>query len=554
MRVFFLSFIVLFASCLNAMDVNKSDINEELNKTTLVVDKKKTIPPEIVEAENKLKALESSVKDNIWLIQYSNHQKYNNLKKEYDDTRAAYRREKNEEKKSNLDKKLKTISEQIDLLKDYSAAPFTKILEVKNLGEQERIANPIEILSGISDIKNLLNQKSEYRNNLNSLSMLIAKFEEKKNLLNLLLSDDPDNEDLKNKIETLNLKMNEFLSVQEIGKTTFDVYSKRIDERINSIRLDITEQIKRAINIIALIIFVILLSILFKYIAKKSIKDDDRIYTTNKVINFLNVTLIIIIVFLAYIENVTYFVTVLGFASAGIAIAMKDMFMSMLGWLVITVGGSFHVGDRIRVKKLSGELYVGDIIDISILRMTIYEDVTYTTYTESRRAGRIIFIPNNYIFTELIANYTHYGMKTVWDGIDILLTFDSNHQKATHLIQNIARKYSKGYTEMAKKSMNKLRRQYSIKNSSMEPRIFQFFEPYGIKISVWYMTNSYASLNLRSNISGEILDAIRNEDDITIAYPTQTLYLRDKNSNINQTLETQEIKNEEKTQIKEENS
>ena len=39
----------------------------------------------------------------------------------------------------------------------------------------------------------------------------------------------------------------------------------------------------------------------------------------------------------------------------------------------------------------------------------------------------------------------------------------------------------------------------------------------------WYFTNSYATLALRSTISTEILDAFKAADDITIAYPTQTL-------------------------------
>ena len=160
-----------------------------------------------------------------------------------------------------------------------------------------------------------------------------------------------------------------------------------------------------------------------------------------------------------------------------------------------------------------------------MLRMTLFEDVSYSTYKVNRRAGRIIFIPNNYIFTDLIANYAHYGMKTVWDGIDIAISFDSNHKKAAYIAKTIARKYSKGYTEIAKRQMTKLRSQYSIKNPNVEPRIFTFFEPYGINVSVWFMSNSYATLALRSTISAELIDAFNKEDDIKIAYPTQTMYL-----------------------------
>ena len=157
--------------------------------------------------------------------------------------------------------------------------------------------------------------------------------------------------------------------------------------------------------------------------------------------------------------------------------------------------------------------------------MTVFEDVTYSTYKFNRRAGRIVFVPNNYIFTDLIANYSHYGMKTVWDGIDIVISFDSNHKKAVHIAKTIVRKYSKGYTDIAKRQMTKLRSQYSVKNPNVEPRIFTFFEPYGINISSWYMSNSYATLALRSTISAELIDAFNKEDDIKIAYPSQTVWL-----------------------------
>jgi small-conductance mechanosensitive channel len=117
-------------------------------------------------------------------------------------------------------------------------------------------------------------------------------------------------------------------------------------------------------------------------------------------------------------------------------------------------------------------------------------------------------------------------LKTVWDGIDFAITFESNHKKALYLIKEITKKYSKGYTDIARRGLNQLRSQYSLKNTNVEPRIYSFLEPHGIVISTWYMTNSYAALTLRSTISAEIIDAIKKEDDIKIAYPTQTINIK----------------------------
>ncbi|MDQ7061230.1 MAG: mechanosensitive ion channel [Sulfurimonas sp.] len=305
---------------------------------------------------------------------------------------------------------------------------------------------------------------------------------------------------------------------------TSEVYEDRLEILEININKDIEKQTYRLINIGIIIFVIFLFFFLLKLIVKKYITDNERFYMANKIINFANVSFIVLLIFINYIENVSYLVTILGFASAGIAIAMKDWFMSILGWLVIVFGGSIHVGDRIRVD-MDGIKYVGDVMDISLLRMTLMEDITLTSVVDNRRAGRIIFIPNNYVFTRMISNYTHSSLKTVWDGVKITVSFDSNHKKAMHIAKEVAKKYSKGYTDITRKQLNKLRNQYSLKNTNVEPRIFSSIEPNGVSIDAWYLTNAYATLTLRSVISLEIVELFNKADDITIAYPTQKLHI-----------------------------
>lgn len=472
-----------------------------------------------------VEVINTDLKGNVWLTRYSNFILYEQLldKLEKIDNKLKQNSKKLDKKSlQDLQKQQNTLEKQLELLKEFKRSPFSQLVKPPDIEEVPKINSPIAIISGFSYIKQLQSELKTYETRLKNLGILIEKLKSKKELLKLL------NDKISiQELETLNRELKEFSQASDISKTTFAVYSKKLEESITTATSLITAQAKRAFNIAIFILVVILLSFVFKYFAKKYIKDNVRFYMANKVINFINITLIVLILLFAYIENVTYMVTVIGFASAGIAIAMKDMFMSLLGWMVIVFGGSFHVGDRIKVRK-EGASYVGDIIDISLLRMTIFEDITYTSYVENRRTGRVIFIPNNYIFTDLIANYTHLTLKTVWDGIDLTITFDSNHKKAMYLIKNITIKYSKGYTDIARKQLNRLRHQYSLKNTNVEPRIYSFLEPHGLTISTWYMTNSYAALTLRSTLSAEIIEAINKEDDITIAFPTQTIKLNQK--------------------------
>ncbi|MDA3058307.1 mechanosensitive ion channel [Campylobacter sp. VBCF_05 NA6] len=470
----------------------------------------------------QIRAIDEEIKNNLWVSRFANFIGYQELLKQQKILQDEQKSLSDTDEINEIGKKLRAVNEQLSLLKEYEKSPFLDIVAMPETPEPERVSNPFSIITGFSTIRNLQEQKLEQKRKIENLKVLIEKLETKAELYAKVEKISPDDKLIKD-YENLKYEIGEFSSAYELAGTTYDVYEKKINSQITALTADITAQIKRAGNILIWIGIVLALAFLAKFIAKRYVINDENFYLVNKIINVINFTIIVLILLFSYIDNMTHFVTVLGFASAGLAIAMKDMFMSSLGWLVIVFGGTFRVGDRVKVCK-NGVVYVGDIIDISVLRMTIFEDVTMTTWRENKRAGRVVFIPNNYIFTDLLANYTHSGLKTVWDGIDILLTFDSNHKKAMYIIKNIVRKYSKGYTDIAKKQMSKLRSQYSIKNPNVEPRIFSFFEPYGIQISVWYMTNSYATLGLRSNISSEILESLQKEDDIKIAYPAYTLY------------------------------
>ncbi|TXE81592.1 mechanosensitive ion channel [Campylobacter peloridis] len=473
--------------------------------------------------EQKLSNLHNSLSYNTWVIKYNNFNIYRQTQEE------ILRLEKenlkaNERNKSIIERQILILKERLELLSEYKSNSFSRIiLAPEEIEKMEKITNPLAIISAYSHIKKLKRDKEEFIHQLNSFKQTLDELIKENVLIAEITKLNPskDNEEY---LKKSNQMVRDFSQSLRFGEISFSVFEKKIQDEIDKTTQSIKIQGIRAFNIVLAIIIVVAIAFLLKFIARKYIGDNDRFYTANKIINFININVIVLILLFGYIENITYLVTVLGFASAGLAIAMKDMFMSMLGWCVIVFGGSFRVGDRIKVFQ-NGNQYIGDIIDISFLRITLYEDITLLTYTDNRRSGRIVFIPNNFIFTNLISNYTHHGMKTIWDGLDITLTFDSNHQKALMIVEDIIIKASKGYTKIAKESMNKLRNDYSVKNPKVEPRFFTFLEGYGMRISAWYMTNSYAALVLRSNISREIISEFNKHDDIKIAYPSQNLYM-----------------------------
>lgn len=507
----------------------------------------------------QIKQLESQIQNinnflnnpnNLWIKKYSNYKSYQqisfNISKAQEEIQKLQNLPKtieNQTQLNNLQRNLIVLQNQINLLGNYKDTPFIELIEPKKLEEAPNVTNALLIINALSYLKKNNEELKILQRNYENLQNNLDKLQQKEKLLQELLnlyqnsnnknklsqicntdyclfnSTEAISQELKNNSEMLRVLEN----TKNIFTTTLEIFSKEVEEINTRLTTQIKAQIIKSVYIVVAILILLGVAFFIKLGVRKYIHDNERIYTTNKIINFLNITLIILILLFAYLDNVSYLVTVLGFASAGLAIAMKDLFMSILGWIVIVVGGAVHAGDRIKVIK-EGAVYVGDVLDISILRITLYEDITLTTYTENRRAGRVIFIPNNFVFTTMFSNYTHGGIKTVWDGIDFTITFDSDHSRACHIARECAKKYAKGYTESTRKQFNKLRDRYTLKNTNVEPRVFSLLEQNGIRISVWYLTNAYATLALRSTISAEIIDLILKEPNIKIAYPSTTVY------------------------------
>lgn len=474
--------------------------------------------------KQNLKSIQEQLKYSNYIVKYNRYLQSKKLAKELEQIDYELKKLNRKYKTTNVVKKIETyekkkfaIETRLEIVGKSDASIFNNIVSFEELPQVPVIDNPFSIFSGFSYVKTVHHKLEAYD----------KEYEEFKNILSLLREEfeilaqlhQEGDEDLGTMKEDFNL-------INQIYKVKLSSLNSQAQSFIRKAEEKIEAEFDRLQTLIITIIVIIIIFWLLKILFKKYPQGESG-YIINKTLNFMNITVVILVIAFFYIENATYLITILGFASAGIAIAMKDWFMNIFGWFVILVNSNIKVGDRVRIILQNGQIdVIGDIVDITLTRMVIHEDVTYVSYTKNRRAGRIIFVPNNVIFTNPIFNYTHGGLRSVWDGIDVTITFDSNHKKAVYLAKEIIKKYSKGYTDLTRKQLNSLRNVYNLKNTNVEPRIYTFIEDNGICLSCWYL-NSYLPLTLRSKISSELVDAFNKEEDIKIAYPTQNVRLSD---------------------------
>jgi small-conductance mechanosensitive channel len=484
----------------------------------------------VEQIEEQIKQInERMLSSNAWIKRYQDQKDYQTLQSEDVQLQIEIRKLTNRQDKTartkvaQLEEKRQILQARIDLLSETGFLSLESLSRVEPIGEPPAIKQPLAIIAAFGYIRDSTRMLKEQRSRLNDLRETIKIEQELQRLtekrIELLKADKGDAKTAEEALRETTQLLTALSNIEEVFSTALSVQ----DNRFINYRIQLDEQIEsEIINLITILIIIAVIlafSFAIKGVASRTVKDTNRMFGIKRGINIITFCVIVLILLFNYINNITYFITLLGFISAGIAIAMKDWFMSLLGWGAIVFGGSVHIGDRVRVV-LDGEQVVGDVLEIGLTRIMLFEDITLTTFTHNRRAGRIIHIPNNYIFTHIIQNYTYNEMQTVWDGIDIVITFDSNHKKALKIAKEIAAKHAVGYTDLARKHYSNLRARFNMRTVSVEPRVFTFAHIYGMKVSIWYLTNSYSTLALRSTISQEVIEAFNNTEYIKIAYPT----------------------------------
>jgi small-conductance mechanosensitive channel len=174
--------------------------------------------------------------------------------------------------------------------------------------------------------------------------------------------------------------------------------------------------------------------------------DDVRVrYRWQKTTSYIAVPIGILLIGWIWFEGVGPLATFLGLVSAGIAIALKDILVNLAGWVFILWRRPFELGDRIEIGE-----HAGDVIDIRIFQFSLLEIGNWVHADQS--TGRIVHVPNGKVLTEATANFTR-GFQYIWNELPVLLTFESNWEKAKTLLQQIAERHAAHLTDTAQQQV-----------------------------------------------------------------------------------------------------
>lgn len=239
-------------------------------------------------------------------------------------------------------------------------------------------------------------------------------------------------------------------------------------------------------------------------------------YRWRKTTTYVALGVGLILVGRTWVEGMQAVATFLGLLSAGLAIALKDPVANLAGWVFIVWRRPFDVGDRIQIGA-----HAGDVIDLHLFQFTLNEIGNWVNADQS--TGRIIHVPNGRIFTEPLANYDK-GFKYIWNEVPVIVTFESNWQKAKGILTNIAIKHAANLTAEAERDLLTASQQFFISYTKLTPIVYTSVVDIGIRLTIRYLIEPRRRRGTEQAIWEDILTEFGQSPDIDFAYPTTRRY------------------------------
>lgn len=255
--------------------------------------------------------------------------------------------------------------------------------------------------------------------------------------------------------------------------------------------------------VVGIIVLVRLTFFLIKSRVQKSTQDQDTIYKTKKVLDFVSYIIILLALLVTYSKNLGGLTVALGVAGAGIAFALQEVIASVAGWMALMFGNFYRTGDRVQLGGIKG-----DVIDIGVLRTTLME--TGQWVDGDLYNGRIVRIANSFVFKEPVFNYSG-DFPFLWDEIKIPIQYGSDYALAKSLLEKIAEEHVGKNAEEGKRVWKEMVKKYLIEDARLEPMVSLIANDNWVEFTVRYIV-SYKKRRITKN---ELFLAILKEVEAT---------------------------------------
>ena len=196
----------------------------------------------------------------------------------------------------------------------------------------------------------------------------------------------------------------------------------------------------------------------------------------------------------------TQVATLLGFATAGLTVVMKDFIVSFVGWFALMGKNGIRLGDFVEIKGVGGE-----VIEIGVLRTVLLEMGTWTE--KGHPTGRRVTFANTFAIEGQYFNFSTSG-QWLWDDLTVALPPGREPYATAQQIREIVDRETAQDAAQAETEWQRVTHQYGTRPFSARPSADVRPSATGLEVVVRYITRAPQRYHVKSRLFDAIVSVL----------------------------------------------
>jgi small-conductance mechanosensitive channel len=223
-------------------------------------------------------------------------------------------------------------------------------------------------------------------------------------------------------------------------------------------------------------------------------------------------TLVITVVGFTFVTQLSSIATFAGLITAGLAVAMQSVIVSVVGYFFLIGKYGVRVGDRVQINDVAGE-----VVELGLVRMHLME---LNPKSDFAATGRIVAFANSIVFQSSGGLFRQIpGVNFAWHDITLTLPAGIDYDAAKEAMRAAVTEVVKQYQDNMVRQTTQLQETFAARDAGKAlPRVQLHFSASDVQAHVWYPVYLPHAAEIDERVSQELWKAVA----AVAAHPTES--------------------------------
>jgi len=218
-----------------------------------------------------------------------------------------------------------------------------------------------------------------------------------------------------------------------------------------------------------------------------------------------------LVLIMGFVSEFSSLATFAGFVTAGIAVGLQAILLSIAAYFFVIGRYGIRVGDRISVAGVTG-----DVIDIGLVRLYLME--LAGTGIELYPTGRVVMFSNSVLFQAATPLFKQIpGTEYAWHEVAVSLAPGSNYKLVQEKVFGIVESVYEKYRNVIESQLGGIERRLEVQLKAPVPESKLQFTDAGLEFVVRYPVDIRRASEIDDNVTRAVLDALDTNENLKTA-------------------------------------